>query len=168
MAETLSQYKSNLTPEKVDQALHKLAENDVGNFVTRADLLQIVYPVGSIYISANNVSPQTFLGGTWQAVKDVFLLAAGDTYKAGNTGGEAAHTLSQAELPNYNLSVSGGDTVVYSRNGENPAAYAQTTGSGWGLPNWGVDNVQVASGGSDQAHNNMPPYLAVYVWQRTA
>ena len=57
MPDTLNQYKSNLTPQQVDAALTKMAENDIGDFVTRADLLSLVYPVGSIYISAGNVSP---------------------------------------------------------------------------------------------------------------
>lgn len=168
MPDTLNQYKSNLTPQQVDAALTKMAENDIGDFVTRADLLSLVYPVGSIYISAGNVSPQTFLGGTWQPIQGRFLLGADSSYKAGSMGGEATHTLSQEELPNYNLSVSGGENVMYSRNGGDPAAYTQTSSSGWGLPNWSATNVQVASGGSDKAHNNMPPYLAVYMWQRTS
>ena len=79
MADTPAQYKSALTAQQVDAALTKLAGNDIADFVTKADLLQLVYPVGSIYISTNNVSPQTFLGGTWTQIQDRFLLAASST-----------------------------------------------------------------------------------------
>jgi hypothetical protein len=63
--------------------------------------LNIIYPVGSIYMSVNNVSPETFMGGTWEQIKDTFLLSAGDTYTAGATGGEATHTLTVEEIPSH-------------------------------------------------------------------
>ena len=50
-----------------------------------------IYPVGSIYMSVNNTSPSTLFGGTWEQIKDTFLLSAGNTYTAGNTGGSATH-----------------------------------------------------------------------------
>lgn len=168
MSDALNQYKSALTPQQVDAALTKLTETDVGDFVTRADLLQLVYPVGSIYISASNVSPQTFLGGTWQQIQGRFLLAADDAYTAGSTGGEATHTLTQAELPSYALPVTNGNNIVFSRNGASEGAFAETSATGWGLPNWTAVNISVQSGGGNQPHNNMPPYLAVYMWRRTA
>jgi len=62
-----------------------------------SSLLERVYPVGSIYMSVNSTDPGTLFGGTWQRLKDRFLLAAGDTYAAGATGGEASHTLTAAE-----------------------------------------------------------------------
>ena len=62
-------------------------------------LLDAVWPVGSIYLSASEISPETLFGGTWQRVKDRFLLAAGDVYAPGETGGEAQHTLTKAEMP---------------------------------------------------------------------
>lgn len=65
------------------------------------NLINIIYPVGSIYMSTNNVSPATFLGGTWEQIKDKFLLTAGDTYAAGSTGGAATHTLTTAQMPSH-------------------------------------------------------------------
>ena len=56
------------------------------------DFWDKIYPVGSIYISAASTSPATLFGGTWEQIKDTFLLAAGDTYTAGETVGEAEHT----------------------------------------------------------------------------
>lgn len=105
------------------------------------------YPVGSIYMSVNNVNPANFFGGTWEQIKDRFLLACGSTYKAGATGGEATHSLTKNEIPHL------GSGVEYGGN-------SIAGGTGW-RDSW--------LGGADvgQAHNNMPPYLAVYVWKRT-
>lgn len=65
------------------------------------DIINIVYPVGSIYMSVNSTSPASLFGGTWERIKDRFLLAAGDTYSAGSTGGEAQHTLTVDEMPSH-------------------------------------------------------------------
>ena len=59
------------------------------------------YPVGSIYMSVNSTSPATLFGGTWVRLKDKFLLGAGDTYTAGDTGGAATHTLTTSEMPSH-------------------------------------------------------------------
>ena len=66
---------------------------------TNTDLLNLVYPVGSVYMSFNNVSPATFFGGTWEQIKDTFLLAVGDTYTAGQSGGAATVQLQTNEMP---------------------------------------------------------------------
>ena len=81
----------------------------LSNFYTSgslvSDLLNKVYPVGSIYMSVVNVSPASFLGGTWQAIEQGrMLMAAGSSWQAGTTGGNAYHTLTIAELPAHNHS----------------------------------------------------------------
>ena len=64
---------------------------EVEDTVTR--VLKVIYPVGAIYTSTNSTNPKDMFGfGTWEQIKDTFLLTAGDTYKAGNTGGTASHT----------------------------------------------------------------------------
>lgn len=60
-----------------------------------------IYPVGSIYMSVNNVNPSTIFGGTWEQIKDKFLLACGDTYNNGASGGSATHTLAVNQLPSH-------------------------------------------------------------------
>lgn len=62
-------------------------------------LVDIIYPVGSIYMSANNVNPGTLFGGTWQAITGRFVLAANNTYPLGSTGGSATKQLSVNEMP---------------------------------------------------------------------
>lgn len=122
--------------------------------------LKSVYPVGSIYLTMNATNPAELFGfGTWEKLPDRFLLGASDTYEVGSTGGEATHTLSIEEMPSHLHKISsslqwadqtgnvqGGTNTYYKRS------ESQTT--------------QLAGGG--QPHNNMPPYLAVYMWQRTA
>ena len=81
----------------------------LSNFYTSsllvADLLNKVYPVGSIYMSAVNVSPATFLGGTWQAIEQGrMLMAAGSSWQAGTTGGAAYHALTVQEMPAHDHS----------------------------------------------------------------
>ena len=113
------------------------------------------YPVGSIYMSVNSTSPSTLFGGTWERIQDRFLIAAGSTYKAGGTGGEATHTLTVNEMPAHSHGLYASDMTGISSNACRYGEYAQRT-------------VQSKSTGGGSAHNNMPPYLAVYVWKRTA
>lgn len=81
----------------------------LSNFYTSGslvnDLLNRVYPVGSIYMSAVNVSPASFLGGTWQAIEQGrMLMAAGSSWQAGTTGGAAYHALTVQEMPAHDHS----------------------------------------------------------------
>ena len=144
------------------------------NFVQTSGLLNLVYPVGSIYMSTNDTSPAIFLGGSWAKIQDRFLLAASSSYTAGSTGGEATHTLTEAELPEISGSfggtssgnawgVLGTSSGVFSRSDPIPAP-TNTEKSSTNTRDATVN----MSFGSGQAHNNMPPYLAVYVWKRTA
>lgn len=69
----------------------------------KVDVLQRVFPVGSIYTSYNiNTDPAQLLGfGTWTAVQGRFLLGASSAYPAGSTGGAATHAITVAELPSH-------------------------------------------------------------------
>ena len=98
--------ESTSTNLPTSKAVADLVKSEIGNAssgVNPSDLLDLIYPVGSIYMSVVDVSPSTFLGGTWERLKDRFLLGAGDTYTAGATGGSATKTIAKENLPNYNL-----------------------------------------------------------------
>lgn len=125
------------------------------------------WPIGSIYMTVSNTSPESLFGGTWERISERFLLGASSSYPVGSTGGEFTHKLTQSELPNYSLSVANGSNVIRSKTGSFADAYVQTQSSGWGIPNWESKTVTVSSGGSGAAHNNMPPYLSVWMWKRT-
>lgn len=114
-----------------------------------ASVWSLVYPIGAIYISVSETNPEVLFGGTWERIEDVFLLAASDSnYFAGETGGEAYHTLTIDETPFYTSS-------------------AESSGFGLTETFSFEDRVIITSQGAAE-HNNMPPYLAVYMWKRTA
>ena len=134
---------------------------DIGTATVSA-MLDKAYPVGSIYMSVNSTNPKTLFGGTWVQLKDRFLLAAGTTYKAGATGGEATHTLTASEMPSHNHAVyyPNAGAADHSAPGNYPDGPSDSTYYAIGS--------YTSSAGGGAAHNNMPPYLSVYVWKRTA
>lgn len=115
-----------------------------------------IYPVGSIYLSVADTDPAALFGGTWQRIRDVFLLAAGDAYAPGSTGGEAKHTLTVEEMPGHRHETY---RTMTGQSGDNIYVPSDSGTA------HGVDTTAV---GGSAPHNNMPPYLAVNVWQRTA
>ena len=173
-------------------------ESDISN------MIDLIYPVGSIYMSVNSTSPSTLFGGTWEQLQDRFLLGASSNYTAGGTGGEATHTLTKDEMPshthtqnshnhtqnahshtsynsNYNFvevekntnlmlsagrqASSGSHHYMYSDKQNAVAEYSNTANAT--ATNQSATATNQNSGGG-QAHNNMPPYLSVYMWKRTA
>lgn len=142
-----------------------------------------VYPVGAIYLSINNTNPSTLFGGQWEQLKDKFLLGCGDTYQNGATGGEASHTLTSTEMPSHTHSASTNSTgghrhtfkgwwttkgdgttacaCVARTEQSDPAEYGSFATAGEHSHTVTINNT-----GDGQAHNNMPPYLAVYMWKR--
>ena len=162
----------------------KKAHQQAGS--TIYDLTDVIYPVGSIYISTSSTSPATLFGGTWEELKGRFLLGRDTGYAAGSTGGEAEHTLVLSETPSHKHSVS-----VTSSGAHNHTLTAVSTTSGTShdyglLESWlkwtstrsvtvpensttngaHTHTVSETSKGGGGAHNNMPPYLAVYMWKR--
>lgn len=134
---------------------------DTGEVQNSGSELPMVYPVGSIYMSVNNTNPATLFGfGTWEQIKDTFLLSAGDTYTAGATGGEATHTLTTQEIPPHNHYLAS-NTPSGSANSISVLSVNQGQDTN-------ISQRISSSTGGGQAHNNMPPYLVVYMWKRTA
>lgn len=143
-----------------------------------ADILQAVYPIGSIYISTSSISPSALFGfGEWEQIKDTFLLSAGDTYEVGSTGGEAEHTLTYKELPATNGAIimhnaSYGTNIAgvsgcFTASTTNQGTY-RNGGSALEADTVSIGKINYSNGGEDQPHNNMPPYLAVYMWKRVS
>ena len=153
--------------------------NDTSLEIRGKTIADIIYPVGSIYLSVNSTDPSTIFGGTWEQIKDKFLLSAGDTYKAGATGGEATHTLTKSEIPNYEIGTLPEIVPTNHANWNNGGILASDLGNAspskpgiqsngnitTGQMQYGY---RIMSNGGSQPHNNMPPYLAVYMWRRTA
>ena len=137
--------------------------------------LDMVYPVGAIFMSMNNVNPGTWMGGTWSQIAGRFLLGAGqDTrsnaiaefgsttnnqgyiFSAGATGGEYHNKL---EFENYAYRVY--STDISTVLGADISMLWQPTGSYYGLASIYTSNRNIP-------HNNMPPFYAVYIWKRTS
>ena len=138
-----------------------------------------IYPVGSIYMSINSTDPSELFGGEWEQIEDKFLLACGTNHTNGTTGGAETVSLTEQEMPRhthtqnqhrhtmpYNWSTGSGSSsgYTYSSNRQTTTIYteyATPTNQYTG----GTNTTQAQQNG--KAHNNMPPYLAVYCWVRT-
>lgn len=179
-------------------------------------VVDLIYPIGAIYISVNSTNPGTLFGGTWEQLQNRFLLAAGSEYAAGSTGGSKTAALTTANMPKHShtftgtavntgtvsqwhthsgtTSVAGNHTHTVSTGfadaspwdrlmratsaggqqggGINPTGdhqHTMTTGN----PSANHIHSVTAKGtisetGSGTSFNILPPYLAVYMWKRTA
>lgn len=112
-------------------------------------------------MSVLEMSPETLFGGKWTKIEECFLLGSSSKYGLGSIGGEATHNLTIQEIPSHNHSIA-------VRSGSSVGSY-------WSAPTMSAntgeerkaDTIIGVTGGS-QAHNNMPPYLVVNIWKRTA
>ena len=131
------------------------------------EVMNLIYPIGSIMIQANNTDYSDFLGFEWERTL-IGKVAVGidssdsDFNTVGKTGGEKGHTLTINEMPRHSHIIpsksSAGD--VSTATGEN--ASAGGTGS------WATTNNTTTASGGGQAHNNLQPYEVVAFWKRIA
>lgn len=131
-----------------------------GNIVISGVSKLDVYPVGSIYMSVNSTSPASLFGGTWSKLENRFLLGQGSSYSAGSTGGASTVTLTESQIPSHQHNVN----IGWSGGGSNTNTAFLDASGGRAIGGWWTTQAN----GSGQAHNNMPPYLVVYMWKRTA
>lgn len=124
------------------------------------------YPIGSIYISTNATSPATLFGGNWDEIHGAFLFANSALHKAGEIGGEEEHVLKEKEIPiHYHDEYVGNDGGY----GSVPEGYYGFTSIAYTSKNtYWAKGSKTSEAGGGQAHNNMPPYLSVYMWQRVS
>ena len=114
------------------------------------------YKVGDIIVTKSTENPSAKFGGQWELLKDRFLLGAGGEYSLASTGGEKEHTLTIDEMPRHSHDIvhmkrgdsdNGGDDVVFTQSEVKYDYSSEKTGG-------------------DKPHNNMPPYIAVYIWEK--
>lgn len=176
---------------QMNKAMNQIAnsvidlEGDIADKI-EADMINKFYPVGSIYMSINSTDPQSLFGGTWVRIRDTFLLAAGNTYPAGGSGGspnsvliEHYHKFGKRTENNIACQVwgvtNGGSTAIgYNKM----APKANETVSSRYIPatavtsskdyRWLSDTLPAGVKNEDGTGRNMPPYLTVYMWKRTA
>ena len=149
---------------RLSDARTPLAHTHLSSDVT--DLIDVIYPVGSIYMSVNSVNPSTLFGGTWEQIEDKFLLACGTKHQNGDTGGSedavvVTHTHSTTNK--YFLTTSGEAIKKNSTAGTTGTKVSNLLQSDDAI----VRNV-IRNTGTSGVGKNMPPYLAVNVWKRTA
>ena len=132
-------------------------------------LLDRMYPVNSIYISTNSTSPASLYGGNWERYgTGRVLVSASDTdpdFMAGTTGGSKTHNHNPGTF-GAQVSLAGQNTVVRRVSIPFFKGDVRHIGDIYGGSfdaNWGAAIV----GHSDDA-SSMEPYVAVYVWRRTA
>ena len=189
-AESVNQLKNEMvTQQEGEETPGEAPALNAGTFggMTVTQFVDMIYPVGSIYISASATSPASLFGGEWAQINGRFLIGTGApennddgispgsyNYAAGAKGGEATHTLTERELPVLSGSVlmhgaGAGGTVVSAATGVfSPGG----TESGYRSAELKTGASSLSSfdlnAGEGRAHNNLPPYLAVYMWQRTS
>lgn len=150
-------------------------------------ILDNIYPVGSIYMNVNPTNPSTLFGGTWERISQGRCLMGegvvqsnndnwcgkinqGDwTAYAGNTGGEVYHLLTMKEMPTHSHGLGNGVGYMYV-NGANSGV--GTTGVSMDPGAWWHESYKGSlffeTQGGNLMHNNMPPYLVVYIWKRVS
>lgn len=155
-----------------------------------SSIVDLVYPVGSIYFSTINTNPSVLFGGTWEAYAQGRTLigngTSDQTFSAGNTGGESNHTLSTNEMPSHYHGLSTCNAGTYNDDYDWVSPWGNNKGGGAvstkviaevsvsglsaqrHLKSYGYNGQGMSSEGGSGAHNNLPPYIVVYMWRRTA
>ena len=109
--------------QNYESGLYKIAVDDTGHvkdavlatsedftnmgLLTSDTILDATHPIGSIYMSFVSTEPSTLFGGSWERIKDVFMLASGDTYQPNSNGGSATTTLSVENIPKHSHTFTG-------------------------------------------------------------
>lgn len=159
--------------------------------------LDQIYPIGSIYMSVTSTDPGTLFGGIWEQIQNTFLIAQGSNYTAGSTGGNTTHShttntgttggpstntsgstaLTVAQIPSHNHGVKGGwgagpsNSGLFRTDQNSPAnrwSNTDNTGSGQGHTHTLSSHTHSQISVGTSSASNLPPYLAVYMWKRTA
>jgi len=153
-----------------------IAAKERAEAVAIGDIRDIIFPVGSIvqYTDAS-IDPGTLIGGTWERIQGRFLFAADDSHAIGSTGGSETVTLTTAQMPRHNHYVINLAKGTTSPDYQHTVARYDRENTSWDDCHYQLNgNSNEANGGkssftgSGAAHDNMPPYLAVYMWKRTA
>lgn len=149
-------------------SLEKAEVAKVKDKLDKASLLDLTYPVGSIYMSVSNVNPSNLFGGTWVEFASGRTLVGVDTSQTEfntveKTGGSKTHKLTTEEMPIHaskwngysagNLYTGGGSSVTYALFGNDTWNGSKANG--------------IQPVGGDQPHNNLQPYITCYMWKRT-
>ena len=162
--------KIDAKTKDIDTNIKTLHDSIIGTdgnvvFYNKQEVFLAVHPVGSIFLSTDGTEPAGLYGGTWEQIKDVFLLGASDTYPAGSTGGSATKTIAKTNLPNEKIFV----CSLYTKGSEGrefdavSLSYTHSDGSG-DFSRTGITDPL----GDSTPLDILPPYYSVYIWRRVA
>lgn len=183
---------ANVDTNNTQIATCGFVRNAIAKFAPMLDTMKKIYPVGSIYISTVSTNPATLFGfGTWEAMPAGRVLLAqgksswGTTYNAGSTGGEATHQLTVGELPSHNHTASTNTTGNHThthpgwqmgegiRHQDGCSAIPQRGDQGGYSGTYTFSTagnhshtITINSTGNNQSHNNLQPYISIYIWKR--
>lgn len=183
---------ANVDTNNTQIATCGFVRNAIAKFAPMLDTMKKIYPVGSIYMSTVSTNPATLFGfGTWEAMPAGRVLLAqgksswGTTYNAGSTGGEATHQLTVGELPSHNHTASTNTTGNHThthpgwqmgegiRHQDGCSAIPQRGDQGGYSGTYTFSTagnhshtITINSTGNNQSHNNLQPYISIYIWKR--
>lgn len=156
--------RANAVTEAADATVHDAITTLIdgyGQGTPKDKIRDIFYPVGTIYETRDGTfNPNTAWGGEWEKLMDKFLVGAGNEYAIGTEGGEKEHTLTIDEMPSHTHAWAG-----YWRTPNSGSYQAQSAER---ISTDPLRDPSTDARGGDQAHNNMPPYIAVNIWKRIA
>lgn len=153
-----------------------IAAQEEAEAIAIGDIRNIIFPIGSIvqYASAS-IDPNALIGGTWERIQGRFLFAADSSHAIGTTGGSETVALTTNQMPRHNHFVISMNKGTTSPDYQHTVARYDRENTSWDDCHYQLNgNSNDANGGkssytgSGAAHDNMPPYLTVYMWKRTA
>lgn len=158
-------------PCEVSFRIDTPSASDIVSYI-KSTLVDTIYPVGSVYMSLESTSPATLFGGTWEQIQNRFLVAAGSSYSAGDTGGNASQSINVSHKhisPNgYSGSAQGGIAINGTVAGGNGKSYRTSNTDYTGTLSNNVTLYYTGDASVSATINTIPPYYAVYMWRRTA
>lgn len=147
---------------KTGAAYHRYYASGAWSSWCRYLTVDEVYPVNSVVIWYSHESPASIYGGTWHRMQSRFLWGTTTDGTIGATGGESTHTLTVSEMPNHDHMVAGSQQ---SSSAPEFSAYINAPHVNTRVNAWYAATSKTGGGA---AHNNMPPYVNVAIWRRTA
>lgn len=186
----------DLNPDEIEQEGTEIAANILNRFKDELvrELRLEQHPIGSYFWTDNPINPSEILGGTWEQIKDVFLIAAGDKYAQGTTGGKDNITLKADNIPKHAHSIPalsgttnsagahthtgrygkygtiGSYLTVRRINNEDPYAGDDTVTNSAGnhTHTFKTNTGTTGAVGDGKSVNIMNPFRAAYCWKRTS
>lgn len=172
------------------QSIHTGSDIDTG-ITNIQQIFNLIYPIGSYYMSSSATNPGTLFGGTWEQITDRMIMAAGSSYAVGTTGGATSHTHTSAahthttaghaltinEMPSHKHGIYSGygdgsnntDAFRYqfwaSNNQKFNSFLSESVGGGASHSHGDTGSTTPGATGSS---NHLPPYIVAYIWRRTA